>query len=60
MFSFIDYVMELDCVDHNQLKILIVREHQTTLPASWETCVQNKKQQLEPDVKQPTSSKLGK
>ena len=46
MFSFIDYVMELDCVDHNQLKILIVREHQTTLPASWETCVQNKKQQL--------------
>jgi len=34
MFSFIDYVMELDCVDHNQLKILIVREHQTTLPAS--------------------------
>ena len=46
MFSFIDYVMELDCVDHNKLKILIVREYQTTLPASWETCVQNKKQQL--------------
>ena len=45
--------MELDCVGHNKLwKILKEREHQTTLPAFWETCVQNKKQQLEPDGKQ--------
>jgi len=27
-------------------------EYQTTLPVSWETCIQVKKQQLEPDVKQ--------
>ena len=35
-------------------------EYQTTLPASWETCMQVKKQQLEPDMKQQTGSKLGK
>ena len=35
-------------------------EHQTTWPASWEICMQVKKQQLEPDIKQQTSSKLGK
>ena len=27
-------------------------EYQTTLPASWEICVQVKKQQLEPDMEQ--------
>ena len=27
-------------------------ENQTTLPASWENCVQVKKQQLEPDMEQ--------
>ena len=26
-------------------------EYQTTSPASWETCMQVKKQQLEPDLK---------
>ena len=35
-------------------------EYQTTLPASWEICMQVKKQQLEPDVEQQTGSKLGK
>ena len=35
-------------------------EYQTTLPASWETCMQVKKQQLQPDMKQLTNSKLGK
>ena len=34
-------------------------EYQNTLPASWETCVQVKKQQLEPDMEE-TGSKLGK
>ena len=29
------------------------------LPASWETCLQVKKQQLKPDMKQWTDSKLG-
>ena len=32
--------------------------HQTTLPASWETYMQLKKQQLEPDMEQWTGSKL--
>jgi len=35
-------------------------EYQTILPASWETCVQVKKQQLEPHMEQQTGSKLGK
>ena len=34
--------------------------YQTTLPASWETCMQVRKQQLERDMKQWTGSKLGK
>ena len=34
-------------------------EYQTTLP-SWETCVQVKKQQVEPDLEQWSGSKLGK
>ena len=34
-------------------------EYQTTLPASWEICVQVKKQQLEPDMGQLIGSKLG-
>ena len=35
-------------------------EYQTTLPVSWETCIQDKQQQLEPDMEQWTGSKLGK
>ena len=35
-------------------------EYQTTWPASWEVCMQVKKQQLEPDIEQQTSSKLRK
>ena len=35
-------------------------EYQTTWPASWETCMQVKKQQLESDVEQQTGSKLRK
>ena len=35
-------------------------EYQTTLPASWETCKQVKKQKLETDIEQLTGSKLGK
>ena len=34
--------------------------YQTTLPASWEICMQVKKQLLEPDMEQWTGSKLGK
>ena len=35
-------------------------EYQTIWPASWETCVQVKKQQLELDMEQQTGSKSGK
>ena len=41
-------------------KFFKIWEYQTTLPASWELCMQVKKQQLEPDVEQQTGSKLGK
>ena len=35
-------------------------EYQTSWPASWEICMQVKKQQLELDMEQQTGSKLGK
>ena len=35
-------------------------EYQTTLPASQETCIQVKNQQLESDMEQQAGSKLGK
>ena len=35
-------------------------KHQTTLPASWEICMQVKKQQLDLEMEQQTDSKLGK
>ena len=35
-------------------------EYQTTWPASWEICIQVKKQQLELDMEQQTGSKSGK
>ena len=41
-------------------KFLKRQEYQTTLPASWETCMQVKKQQLELDMEQWMGSKLGK
>ena len=61
IFCFIDYAKAFDCVDYNKLwKILQVWEYQTTLPDSWKTCMQVKKQQLELNVEQQTGSKLGK
>ena len=60
-FCFINYAKLFDCVDYNKLcKILKRWEYQSTLCASWETCLQIKKQQLEPDMEQLTVSKLGK
>ena len=41
-------------------EIFLKWEHQTTLPASLEICMQEKKQQLELNMEQQTSSKLGK
>ena len=58
---FIDYTKAFDCVDHNKLwKILTKMGVQATLSAFWETCMRIKKQQLQPDMKQLTASKLGK
>ena len=48
------------CLTTNCGKFFKRWEYQTTLPASWETCIQVKKQQLEPDMEQQTGSKLGK
>ena len=57
-FCFIDYAKAFDCVDHNKLwKILKEMEYQTTWLASWETCMQVRKQQLELDMEQQTGSK---
>ena len=58
-FCFIDCAKGFDCVGHNNLwKILKEVEYQTTLLVSCETCMQVKKQQLEPGMKQQTGSKL--
>ena len=54
-FCFIDYAKAFDYVDYNKLEIL--GEYQTTWPASWETCMQGRKQQLELDMEQQTGSK---
>ena len=55
----IDYAF--DCVDNNNCGKFLKRwEYQTTLPASSETCMQVKKQQLKLDMEQWTGSKLGK
>ena len=59
-FSSIDYTKSTECVNHSKLwKILKEMTCQTTLPTSSETCIQVKKQQLEPDMEQWTGSKLG-
>ena len=60
-FCFIDYAKSFDCVDHNQLwKILKDMGIPDTWPASWEICLQVKKQQLELDMEQQAGCKLGK
>ena len=43
-FCFIDYAKAFDCVHNKMWQILKRREYQTTLPASWEICIQVKKQ----------------
>ena len=55
-FCFIDYAKAFDCVDHNG-KIFKRWECQTTWPASWETYMQVRKQQLELDMEQQAGSK---
>ena len=57
-FCFIDYAKAFDCVDHNNCGKFSKRwEYQTTWPASGETYMQVRKQQLELDMEQQTGSK---
>ena len=55
-FCFIDYAKAFDCADHCG-KFFQRWEYQTTGPASWETYMQVRKQQLELGVEQQTGSK---
>ena len=48
------------CGPQQTEKFLKRWEYQTTWPASWEICMQVKKQQLELDMEQKTGSKSGK
>ena len=55
---FIDYTNAFDCVDHKKLwKILKEMRIPDHLPASWEICMQVKKQQLELCMEQQTGFK---
>ena len=57
-FCFIDYAKAFDCVNHNKLQKNLKRwEYQTTWTASWDICMQVRKQQLELDVEQQTGPK---
>ena len=59
-FCFIDYTKVFEWITTNCGKFFKRWEYQTTWPASWEICMQVKKQQLEPYMQQRTGSKLGK
>ena len=55
-FCFIDYAKAFDCVDHiNCGKFWKRLEYQATWSASWEICMQVRKQQLELDMEQTGS-----
>ena len=71
-FCFIDYIKTFACVDHNKLWKIMKQmglwdhltcqfwrrwDYETTWPASWEICMQVRKQQLELDMEQQTGSK---
>ena len=57
-FCFTDYAKAFDCVDHDTLwKILKEMGIPDHLTASWEICIQVRKQQLELDMEQQTCSK---
>ena len=56
-FCFTDYAKAFDCVDHKKLENSERLEYQTTWPASWEICMQVRKQKLELDMEQQTGSK---
>ena len=51
-FCFIDFGKPFLSITTNCGKVLKRWKYQTTLPVSWETCMQDKKQQLELDMEQ--------
>ena len=57
---FIDYAKAFDCVDHNKLWKILKEMGTPDHPVTCETGMQDKKQQLEPNMKQQIGSKLGK
>ena len=59
-YCFIDFAKAFVWITTNSGKFLKRWEYQTTWPASWEICMQVKKQQLEPDMEQRTGSIMGK
>ena len=60
-FCFIDYAKPLTVWITTKSGEFFKRwEYQAIWPASWEICMQVKKQQLELDMEQQTGSKLGK
>ena len=59
-FCFIDQAKIFVWITTNCGKFWKIWEFQTTLHASWEICMQVKKQQLEQDMEQQTGSKSGK
>ena len=54
-FPFAEFAIKLNNSQERKLRL-----YQTTLPASWEICMQVKKQQLEPDMEKQTGFKSGK
>ena len=57
-FCFLDYAKAFDCGSQSNCGKFLKRwEYQTTWPASWETYMQVRKQQLELDMEQQTGSK---
>ena len=57
-FCFIAYAKAFDSVDHKTVENS--DSYGNSSPASWEMCMQARKQQIELDMEQETSSKLGK
>ena len=50
------HVKAFDCESQQTGKFFKIWQYQTTLPASWKICMHVKKQQLELDMEQQTSS----
>ena len=56
-FCIIDYAKAFVCVDQKKLWKIVRHEYQISWAASWEICMQVRKQQLELDMEQQTGSK---